>query len=132
MIDPSLAVAARELSPSSLYSLPLLEEIYDCLVAHDLSVYAQTLNANFYFYKDSYNLEIEGIIQLPDGRFGALKNCLGVDEIDDAAKNLHRFSNLFEDSEQSPSFLCVVCGLSNAAYRRPDGVLVVPLTALRP
>ena len=73
-------------------------------------------------------------MELPDGRWCAFEIKLGANQIDAAAEGLINIKKEFEDDPKGkpPTVLCVLCGLSNAAYRRPDGVFVVPITALKP
>ena len=80
------------------------------------------------------NREIDAVLELNDGRWGAFEVKLGASQIDKAAESLLKTDKkIREDNvENAPAFLAVVCGLSNAAYRRKDGVYVLPLTALRP
>jgi hypothetical protein len=69
---------------------------------------------------------------LPDSTWGAFEIKLGANQIDKAAEDLLKIEAIMEkEGDRPPSLLCVICGLSNAAYRRPDGVYVVPITALR-
>ena len=76
--------------------------------------------------------EIDAVIELKDGRWCAFEIKLGANQIDKAAENLIDIRNkIITDGGNAPSVLCVVCGLSNAAYIRPDGVFVVPVTALK-
>lgn len=69
---------------------------------------------------------------MKDGTWGAFEIKLGAHQIDDAAVNLLRMKSLMESNPKakSPKVVCVICGLSNAAYLREDGVYVVPITAL--
>lgn len=70
---------------------------------------------------------------LPDSQWCAFEIKLGANQIDAAAQNLLHIKKSFEDDPkgQPPTVLCVLCGMANAAYRRPDGVFVVPITALK-
>lgn len=71
-------------------------------------------------------------MELPDGRWGAFEIKLGTDKIDDAANNLIGISKMFEDrGGRVPTFLCIICGVCKGAFRRDDGVYVVPITSLR-
>lgn len=71
-------------------------------------------------------------IQLPDGRWGAFEIKLGMNQVDEAAEKLIAFTEkIRSDGGRVPEFLCVIVGLSSYAYRREDGVYVVPITALR-
>ena len=82
--------------------------------------------------QDYNNKEIDAVVELEDGRWCAFEIKLGANQIDKAAQDLV----FLHDSIQAaggvaPSVLCVICGMSNAAYVRPDGVFVVPITALK-
>jgi len=70
---------------------------------------------------------------MPDGSWGAFDIKLGANQIENAAKNLRRINNsIVKDPKgKPPKILCIICGLSNAAYVCPDGVYVVPITALK-
>lgn len=73
------------------------------------------------------------MIQLRDGKWGAFEIKLGVNQVDAASSSLLALSRSFEENgDCPPSVLAVICGMSSAVYRRPDGVYVVPVTALRP
>ena len=73
------------------------------------------------------------MIELPDKRWCGIEIKLGANRIDAAAENLLRINAAIRDSGGAPaSSLITVCGLCNAAYRRPDGVFVVPITMLEP
>lgn len=81
---------------------------------------------------DEKGNEEDAIIELPDSTWGAFEIKLGANQIDKAAEDLLKIEAIMEkEGDRPPSLLCVICGLSNAAYRRPDGVYVVPITALR-
>ena len=82
---------------------------------------------------DYKNREIDAVIELPDGNWCAFEIKLGANQIDQAAESLLKIKQEFEEDKKSvpPSVLCVICGLSNAAYKREDGVFVVPITALK-
>lgn len=83
-------------------------------------------------YQDYTNKEIDAVIELKDGRWCAFEIKLGANQIDTAAENLIEIRNkIIEEGGKAPSVMCVICGLSNAAYIRPDGVFVVPITSLK-
>lgn len=133
LTDPSIAAALLNATPQMLMSdLQTLGFLFESLVERDLRIYAESNNGALYHYQDYKNNEIDAIIQLEDGRLGAFEIKLGAHQIDEAANNLLRIKSLWgEDSNKQPSFLCVICGMSNAAYKRSDGVYVVPITALK-
>ena len=98
----------------------------------DLKIYAESFGANLYHYQDYNNKEIDAVVELKDGKWCAFEIKLGANQIDKAATELVALRNDIEkNGGVAPSVLCVICGLSNAAYVRPDGVFVVPITALK-
>ncbi len=132
--DPSLACALLKATPEKLLAdLETLGFLFEALCERDLKIYAESFGANLYHYQDYRNREIDSVIELADGTWCAFEIKLGANQIDAAANSLLRISreNENEPGGRTPAVLCVVCGLSNAAYRREDGVFVVPITALK-
>ena len=132
--DPSLACAALGVTASQLlHDLRTLSFLFEALCERDLKIYAAAANGKLYHYQDYKGREIDAVVELEDGRWGAFEIKLGANQIDAAAANLLHLAEEIgqEHPEKAPSLLCVVCGLSNAAYLRPDGVAVVPITALK-
>ena len=102
------------------------------MVERDLKIYTDSFNAKCYHYQDYQNREVDAVIELGNGEWCAFEIKLGANKIEEAAKNLLNLKNEIEKEKgKTPSVLCVICGLSNAAYKRPDGVYVVPITALK-
>ena len=132
--DPSLACALLKLTPEALLNdLETLGFMFEALCERDLRIYAESFGGTLYHYQDYKNREIDAVIELPNGKWAAFKIKLGANQIDQAAANLKQIQREFEEDKKAvpPSVLCVLCGLSNAAYQRPDGVFVVPITALK-
>ena len=135
LTDPSLVCALLSLTPEKLIGdLNTFGFLFESLAEHDLDIYARSLNGNLYHYQDYSNREIDAVLELEDGRWGAFEIKLGASQIDKAAENLLKTEKAIREDnpENTPAFLAVICGLSNAAYRRKDGVYVIPLTALKP
>ena len=135
LTDPSLVCALLSLTPEKLIGdLNTFGFLFESLAEHDLDIYARSLNGNLYHYQDYSNREIDAVLELEDGRWGAFEIRLGASQIDKAAENLLKTERKIreDNAENAPAFLAVICGLSNAAYRRKDGVYVIPLTALKP
>lgn len=133
--DPSLACALLKATPAKLVGdLGTFGFLFEALVERDLKIYAESFGAKLFHYQDYKNKEIDAVIELDDGRWCAFEIKLGANQIDAAAASLVAINDEFKaDPKATPaSVLCVVCGMSNAAYQRPDGVFVVPPTALRP
>ena len=132
--DPSLACALLKATPEKLINdLETLGFLFESLCERDLKIYAESFGAKLYHYQDYKNREIDAVIEMADGRWAAFEIKLGANQIDAAAANLIKIRNEIAAEEDGipPSVLCVLCGLSNAAYKREDGVYVVPITALR-
>ena len=131
--DPSLACALLKVTPERLIGdLATFGFLFEALCERDLKIYAESFGATLYHYQDYAGNEIDAIIELPDGSWCGIEIKLGANKIEEAAKNLiHIRDEIVKDEGKAPSALIVPCGLSNAAYQRPDGVYVVPLTALK-
>ena len=131
--DPSLACALLNATPEILKGdLNTLGFLFEALCERDLKIYAEAFGASLYHYQDYHNQKMDAVIVLPDGEWCGIEIKLGANQIEDAAKNLLKIKQkiLEEKNGKAPKSLSVICGLSNAAYQREDGVFVVPLTAL--
>ena len=131
--DPSLAAALLNATPEMLLNdLNTLGFLFEALCERDLKIYAESFDAELYHYQDYNNNEMDAVIAMPDGKWCGFEIKLGANQIDMAAENLIKIKNEIKASGGiAPDSLCVICGLSNAGYQRPDGVFVVPITALR-
>lgn len=131
--DPSISCALLNMTEDKLINdLETFGLLFEAMVERDLKIYASAFNAKCYHYQDYLNREIDSIIELENGEWCAFEIKLGANQIEKAANNLLNIKQSIEKEKgKAPSVLCVICGLSNAAYKRPDGVFVVPITALR-
>ena len=135
LTDPSIACSLLGLDENGLISdLETMGFLFEALCERDLWIYAQSLGGKLFHYQDYKEKEIDAVVEMQDGTWGAFEIKLGANQIDAAAKNLLdiRSRMLKEDEGRAPQLLCVICGLTNAAYRREDGVCVIPITSLRP
>ena len=133
LADPSLSIAAIEATPESLFDdLETYGFMFESMCERDLRIYAQCLRGRVGHYRDGRGNEIDAIIELANGHWGAFEIKLGMNQVDEAAEKLLKMNEKFQDSRRPPDFLCVLVGLSSYAYRREDGVYVVPITALGP
>ena len=133
LTDVSLAVAALGLNHKKLMGdLNTFGFMFESLCEHDLQIYAECAGGSLYHYRDDSGREVDAIVESEDGSWGAFEIKLGAGQIDDAAEHLLRMRDVFESRGNTPFVLCVISGLSNWAYRRPDGVFVVPITSLGP
>ncbi len=133
-VDPSLAAALLEADYEDLLNdLQTFGFLFEALCERDLRIYAENLGGKLYHYQDYKNREIDAVVRLEDGRWGAFEIKLGAHAIDQAAESLLTIKKALEEEKaKGPSILAVICGMTQYAYRREDGVYVVPITALRP
>lgn len=133
--DPSIATAALGLGPEDLINdLNTFGLILETLCVRDLRVYADAIGGTVYHYRDKNGLECDAVVHLKNGRYGLIEIKLGGDKlIEEGAKNLCRLAEKIDLNKMAPpSFLMVMTGVGQYAYRRPDdGVLVVPVGALK-
>jgi len=131
--DPALACAALNLNIDKLMNdLDTFGFMFEALVERDLRIYAQTFGAELYHYQDYKGNEIDAVIEMQDGGWCGVEIKLGANQIDEAAAKLIKINNSIADNGgKAAKSLCVICGLTNAAYKRDDGVYVVPITSLK-
>lgn len=90
-VDPSLAVAALRATPERLLEdLNLLGFLFESLVVRDLRVYAQPTGAAILHYRDNTRLEVDAIVELPDGAWAAFEVKLGPGQVDEGAGTLQK------------------------------------------
>lgn len=131
--DPSLACALLDATPESLLEdRKTLGLLFEALCEHDMKIYAEAFGCTLYHYRDYVGQEINAVIEPEKGKWCAFEIRLGTEQIDKAARSLLTVrENLEKFNGVGPAVLCVICGLSDSAYQRPDGVYVVPITALK-
>ena len=134
-VDPSIAVQALGLSPEDLVQdLKTFGFIFETLCVRDLRVYAESAGRKVSHYRDSNGLECDAVVHSRDGRYGLVQIKLGSDEetIEQATSKLKELAEVIDDKLMGqPAFLMVLSGNCPYAYRREDGVYVVPVGCLR-
>lgn len=132
--DPSIAAALLKATPARLErDLNTLGFLFESLVLRDLLCYAEAFDASVYHYQDYNDRELDAVIEMPEGEWTAVEVKLGVNQEESAAKHLLDIQRrITEKGGHPPQSLAIIVGLSSAAYRRPDGVYVLPITALKP
>ena len=134
-VDTSIACRALNISPGDLMNdLETFGLFFEDFAVRDLRVYSDFIGGSVSHYRDNTGLECDAIIHLDDGRWGAVEIKLGGDEhIEKGAKSLLRLKSKIEgkSTAKSPSFLMVLTAVSST-YLRSDGVIVAPITSLRP
>jgi len=132
--DPSLACSLLKVTPEILLEdLETLGFLFESLCERDLKIYAESFGGTLYHYQDYSGREIDAVVSMPDGGWCAFEIKLGANQIDAAAESLLSMDREIKADSQGkpPAVLCILCGMSNAAYKRHDGVYVVPITALK-
>ena len=130
-VDPSLGCAILNITPEKLMNdLETFGLYFEALCERDLRIYSESIGAKLYHYRENdTGIEVDAIIEIADGEYGAIEIKLGANKEEEAASSLKRF---YELAEVKPKFMCIICGLYNAVVRRPDGIYVLPITALKP
>lgn len=134
-IDPSIATAALGIGPKDLtQDLNTMGLLFENLAVRDLRIYSELLDGSVYHYRDKSGLECDAVIHLRNGSYGLVEIKLGGDKlIEEGAETLKTLSDLIDtNSMKKPSFMMVLCAQAPFAYKRNDGVYVVPITSLRP
>ena len=133
LADPSLAVAALRADPDKLWkNISFLGTLFESLIFHELSVYADLADAAVYHYRDNTNLEVDAVVECASGEWCAFEVKLGGNRIDEAAKALRKFrARVDTDKVGEPKILGVIVALGYG-YMREDGVAVIPVGALGP
>ena len=103
------------------------------MCVRDLRVFAQSLDGSVYHYRDNTGLECDAVVHLRNGKYGLVEIKLGGDNlIDEGAKNLLKLRSVIDTEKmKEPAFMMVLIGVGQYAYRREDGVYVVPVGCLR-
>jgi uncharacterized protein len=132
LADPSIATAVMRVDSSGLlHDLNTFGFLFESLCTRDLRVYAQSNDGEIFHYRDKDQLEIDLIVSLNDGRWAGIEVKLGEHQAEEAAANLIRLKTKVDTSRiGEPSFLMVLTG-GKFAYKRNDGILVVPVACLR-
>lgn len=133
LVDPSLAVAALGANVDRLLKdLELLALLFESLVARDLRVYAQPLDATLYHYQDNTGLEVDAVLEDRGGNWCAFEIKLGSGQIDAAAMNLRKFRERIDTMKIGEPRLLGIIVSHGYGYMRDDGIAVIPLGALGP
>ena len=133
-IDPSIAAAALGLGPQDLLSdLRTFGLLFETMCIRDLRVFADVLNGNVYHFRDKTDLECDAVIHLRNGSYGLIEIKLGGESlIEEGVATLKKLNGKLDTSKmKKPSFLMILTGIGNYAYRRSDGIYVVPIGCLK-
>ena len=132
-VDPSVATASMGLGPEDLINdLNTMGLVFENLCIRDLRVYAQAIDGEIYHYRDKNGLECDAVVHLRNGKYGLIEIKLGGETlIEEAAKTLSALEKAIDTEKmKSPSFKMVLTAVGSYAYKRKDGIWIVPVTCL--
>ena len=132
--DPSIAAACLKLNPQSIFrSMDTFGFLFESLTVRDLRTYCDTIGASLFKYRDSKKREADAVIHFRDGAWALIEVKLGgQEEIESAAKKLLEIASDIDLDKTGPLSFLMIVTKDNFAYKREDGVYVVPLACLRP
>lgn len=133
-VDPSVGTAALGIGPKDLINdLQSFGLFFEDMVVRDLRVYAEALDGELYHYRDSSGLECDTVLHRRNGSYALLEVKLGgEDKINEGAASMIELANNIDtDKMPAPSFMAVIIGVGKYAYRRKDGVYVLPIGCLK-
>lgn len=132
--DPSVCTAALELGPNDLVNdLNTMGFMFENMCIRDLRIYAEALDGNVYHYRDKSGLECDAVVHLRNGVYGLVEIKLGGDRlISEGVETLKKLSSNIDTTKmKAPAFKMVLVGVGEMAYRRSDGIYIVPLSCLK-
>lgn len=133
LTDPSLGCAALGIGPSDLiHDLKTMGMMFENLCVRDLRIYAEYLDGNIYHYRDANGLECDSVVHLRDGRYGLIEIKLGGEQlINDGVRTITSLASKIDVTRMhAPSFMMILTAIGDYAYRRSDGIWIVPITML--
>lgn len=133
-VDPSIATAALGIGPADLVKdLNTMGLFFETMAVRDLRVYAQALDGEVFHYRDSNGLECDAVIHLRNGQYGLVEIKLGGQKlIEEGVATLNKFESTIDtDKMNAPAFKMILTAVGNLAYRRDDGIYIVPISCLR-
>ncbi len=133
-VDPSIAAAALGIGPADLVNdLNTMGLLFETMAVRDLRTYAESIDGDVFHYRDSNGLECDSVIHLRNGRYGFIEIKLGGQAlIEEGAKTLNKFESLIDTKKMNgPSFKMILTAVGSLAYKREDGIYVVPIDCLK-
>ena len=133
-VDPSIAAAALGVGPKDLLNdLNTMGLLFEAMCVRDLRVYAEYLGGEVLHYRDKSGLECDTVIHLRNGKYGLAEIKLGGQKLmEEGAVNLKGLADKIDTTKMPlPSFMMIVVGIGDFAYRREDGIYIVPIGCLK-
>ena len=133
-VDPSIATATLGISPKDLTNdLNTLGLLFETMCVRDLRVYSEAIGGNVFHYRDKSGLECDTVIHLRNGKYGLVEIKLGGDKlIGEGVQNLIKLRDKIDTTKMNaPSFMAIVVGIGEYAYRREGGIYIIPIACLK-
>ncbi len=131
-VDPSIATSVMRINPEGLLNdFQYFGFLFESLCTRDVRIYAQAIDGDVFHYRDKSGLESDMIVRLRDGRWAAIEVKMGQKEIEEAAVNLIKLSQMINEEKMGKASFLMIITAGQYAYQRKDGVWVVPLGCLR-
>lgn len=133
-VDPAIATAALRIGSKDLMNdLKTFSFLFETLCIRDLRVYTEAIDGHVFHYRDKTGLEFDAVIHLRNGKYGLIEIKLGGDEaIAQGVKTLNSLEAKINTEQMSkPSFKAVVTAVGTLAYRRADGICIIPIGCLK-
>lgn len=133
-VDPSMGIAALGLGPNDLLNDPnTFGLFFETLCVRDLRVYAEANDGHVYHYRDKNGLECDAVVHLRNGSYGLIEIKLGGEtRINEGVETLNDLANKIDTTKmKQPAFKMILTAVGKYAYRRKDGILVVPIGCLK-
>lgn len=133
-LDPSIACSALNIGPKDLIGdLNTMGFLFENLCIRDLRIYADYLGGTVYHYRDSSGLECDAVIHLRNGSYGIIEIKLGGDTlIEEGVNNLKKIASKIDTEKMGvQSFMAVICAIAPFAYKRKDGIYIIPISTLK-
>ena len=133
-VDPSIATAALGIGPKDLTNdLNTMGLLFETMAVRDLRIYADALDGKVFHYRDSNGLECDSVIHLRNGKYGLVEIKLGGETlIKEGAATLNKFASTIDTNKmKEPAFKMILTAVGNVAYKRADGIYVVPISCLK-
>ena len=132
--DPSIGTAALGIGPNDLVNdLESFGLFFENLCIRDLRVYAEKIDGNVYHYRDKSGLECDAVIHTRNGSYGLVEMKLGGDRlIEEGVNTLMALEKQIDTQKmKAPAFRMILTATGSYAYRRKDGILIVPICCLK-
>ncbi|MBQ8305829.1 MAG: ATP-binding protein [Blautia sp.] len=133
-VDASIATAALGIGPNDLLDdLKTMGFLFETMCVRDLRVYAEALGGNVYHFRNKAGLECDAVVHLRNGSYGLIEIKLGGDKlINEGVETLTSLAGLIDTARmKAPAFRMILTANGKYAYRRQDGILIVPIGCLK-